>query len=76
MKWGNCRISHTGEVKYPEASFLNGFLRLRAELAPTQRWHLAELAPMRELAPTLVLKNFPQRPILNFAPRGEVVPQG
>jgi hypothetical protein len=43
-----------------EASFLNGFLHLRGELAPTQRWHSAELVPMRKLAPMLVLKNCPQ----------------
>jgi hypothetical protein len=57
------RISFSGgfeDATPPEASFLNGFLCLRGELAPTQWWHLAELAPMRELAPTLVLKNWPQ----------------
>jgi hypothetical protein len=43
-----------------EASFLNGFLRLRGKLAPTHRWHSAELGPTRELAPMLVLKNWPQ----------------
>jgi hypothetical protein len=43
----------------PEASFLNGFSRLRGKLEPTQRWHSAELAPTRELAHTLVLKNCP-----------------
>jgi hypothetical protein len=31
-------------------------LRLHGELAPTQRWHSAELAPTRELTPTRVLK--------------------
>jgi hypothetical protein len=43
----------------PKASFLNGFLRLCGKLAPLQRWHLAELAPTRKLAPMLVLKNCP-----------------
>jgi hypothetical protein len=43
----------------PEASFLNGFLRLRSELTPTQQWHSTELVPTSELASTLVLKNCP-----------------
>jgi hypothetical protein len=43
-----------------EASFLKVSLRLRGELAPMQRWRLAQLAPTRELAPTEVLKNCPQ----------------
>jgi hypothetical protein len=46
--------------KVPEASFLNGFLHLRAKLAPTrkvgayaQSWRLrAKLVPRAKLAPT------------------------
>jgi hypothetical protein len=46
--------------KVPVASFLKERSRLRGKLAPTQWWHLAELAPTCELGPTLVLKNWPQ----------------
>jgi hypothetical protein len=45
--------------KLPGASFLKVSLRLRGELAPTQWWRLAQLAPTRELAPAEVLKNCP-----------------
>jgi hypothetical protein len=38
--------------------------RLCGELAPTQQWSPAQLAPMRELTPTGVLKNRPLEPIL------------
>jgi hypothetical protein len=54
------RIYETEKIKQiPEASFLKVSLRLRGELAPTQRWRPAQLAPTRELAPTEVLKNCP-----------------
>jgi hypothetical protein len=45
-------------------------LRLCNELAPTQWWHSAELAPTQKLAPTLVLKNWPQTPVLTKLSRG------
>jgi hypothetical protein len=43
-------------TKPPEASFLKVSLRLCSELAPTQRWSPAQLAPTRKLAPTGVFK--------------------
>jgi hypothetical protein len=52
-KFSSRRIGSRGQ-------FLNGFSRLHGKLAPTQLWHLAELAPTRELVPTLVLKNCPR----------------
>jgi hypothetical protein len=54
-------VHETKFTQDPEASFLNGFLRLRGELVPMQRWHSAELVPTRKLAPMLVLKNSPQK---------------
>jgi hypothetical protein len=47
---------HFNMGKEYEASFLKEYSRLRSKLAPTQRWHSAQLAPMRELAPMLVFK--------------------
>jgi hypothetical protein len=46
-------------VTAPEASFLKVSLRLCGNLAPTQRWRLAQLVPTCKLAPTEVLKNCP-----------------
>jgi hypothetical protein len=43
----------------PEGSFLNGFSCLREKLALTPVLDLAFLVPMRELAPTDVLKKLP-----------------
>jgi hypothetical protein len=50
-------------MTFPEASFLKVSLRLHGKLAPTQRWHLAELAPTGKLAPTREL-----------APTGKLAP--
>jgi hypothetical protein len=55
----------TLKAQEPEGSFLKESLHLRGELAPTQQWRLRSSWRLgTKLAPTQVLKYWPQEPIL------------